>query len=182
MNESQISVRYAKALFYIASEKGLLDEVSRDMELLTETCKVGEFHFLITQPSLQASKKCRIIDSVLKEHLTGISLSMINLVIKNKRELYLPAIARNYGDLYRKARGIRSASLVTAHPVDQEEINRLKKLIKRAFKEEVVLTQTLDEEIIGGFVLTIEDQQYDASIARSLKKMKEKLMHNSVEK
>jgi F-type H+-transporting ATPase subunit delta len=182
MNESQISVRYAKALFQIAAEKKLLDEVSRDMELLMEVCKMGEFQFVLAQPSLQASKKCKMIDSVLTKYLTEISLSMINLVIRNNREMYLPAIARNFGEFSRRARGIRSASLVTAQPVEQNEISRLKKLINKAFKEEVVLTQQVDEEIIGGFVLTIEDLQYDASVARSLKKMKEKLMHNSLEK
>lgn len=182
MNESQISVRYAKALFQSASDKQILDEVYGDMEMLTETCKIGEFQYLLAQPSLQASQKCRIVDSVLKEHLTGISLSMIDIVIKNKREIYLPGIAKSFRDLYRKARGIRSATLVTAHPVEEEEVNRLRKLIKKTFKEEVELTQTLNEEIIGGFVLTIEDMQYDASVARSLRQIKNQLIQTGIEK
>jgi len=182
MNESQISVRYAKALFLSASEKELLDDVYRDMEMLTEICKVEEFLYFLAQPSLQASQKCRITDSMLKEYLTGISLSMVNLVIKNKREAYLPGIARNFKDLYRKARGIRSATLVTAHPVEEEEVNRLRKLIKKSFKEDVELTQTLDEEIIGGFVLTIENMQYDASVVSNLRKMKKLLQQTGIEK
>ena len=44
MNESQISVRYAKALFQSASEKQMLDEAYHDMELLSEVCKTGRFH------------------------------------------------------------------------------------------------------------------------------------------
>ena len=182
MNESQISVRYAKALFQSASEKKILDEVFRDMELLTETCKVDEFQYLLAQPSVQASQKCHMVESLLKKHVTQISLSMVELVIRNKRELYLPGIARNYMELYRKAKGIRSATLVTAYPADDEEIDKLRKLIKKTFNEEVELTKRLDEEIMGGFILTIEDMQYDASVARNLRKMRNQLLQTSIEK
>jgi len=182
MNESQISVRYAKALFQSAAEKKILDEIFRDMELLTEACKVDEFQYLLEQPSLQASQKCNLVESLLKTHLHQISLSMIELVIRNKREIYLPGIARNYKELYRKAKGIRSAKLVTAYPVEEEEVEKLKVLIRKAFNEDVELTKTLDEEIIGGFVLTIEDMQYDASVARNLHKMKNQLLQTSIEK
>ena len=182
MNESQISVRYAKALFRSASEKKLLDEVFRDMELLTETCQVTEFQYLLAQPSLQASQKCSMVESLLKSHLTGISLSLVELVIRNKREIYLPGIARNYKELYRKAKGIRSATLVTAYPVGDEEVEKIRTLIQDTFKEKVELAKTIDEEIIGGFVLTIEDMQYDASVARNLRKMKNQLMKTSIEK
>jgi F-type H+-transporting ATPase subunit delta len=182
MNESQISVRYAKALFQSAAEKQILDDVYSDMEILTETCRISDFQYLLALPSLKASQKVRMVESVLKEHLTAISLSMIHLVIKNKREVYLPGMARNFSDLYRKAKGIRSAKLVTAHPVEEVDVDRLRKLIKKTFNEDVQLTSALDEEIIGGFVLTIEDMRYDASVARNLMKMKKELLLTSVEK
>jgi len=182
MNESQISVRYAKALFQSASDKKLLDEVFRDMELLTETCQVKEFQYLLAQPSLQTSQKCSMVESLLKKHLTWISLSLVELVIRNKREIYLPGIARNYKELYRKAKGIRSATLVTAYPVGDEEVEKIRKMIQDTFKEKVELAKKIDEEIIGGFVLTIEDMQYDASVARNLRKMKNQLMKTSLEK
>ena len=182
MNESQISVRYAKALFQSAKEKKILDEVYRDMEVLGEACRVAEYQALLAQPSLSVGEKCRISDSVLKNLLSGISLSMIHLVIKNKRELYLSAIARNFRDLYRKAKGIRAATLVTAQPVDEQEVNKLRTLIMKTFKQEVQLTQSLDEEIIGGFILTIEDMQYDASVERGLQKMRNQLMKSHTEK
>ncbi len=182
MNESQISVRYAKALFQSASAQQLLDRVYSDMEMITDICQVEEFQYLLAVPSLPASDKCRISDSVFREALSELSLSMIHLVIENKREMYLPAIARNFRDLYRKAKGIRAATLVTAQPLDKEEADQIRKVIKSAFREEVMLTQSLDEEIIGGFVLTIEDMQYDASVARSLQKMKNQLMQTQIEK
>ena len=118
MNESQISVRYAKALFHSAAEQDLLDRVDKDMEVLTTTCKLEEFQYMLVVPTLQPSQKIAMCSSIFEKHLSGISISMINLVIKNKRESYLPGIARYFRDLYRRERGVRTASLITAQTVD----------------------------------------------------------------
>jgi len=182
MNESQISVRYAKALFRSASEKQILDQVYRDMELLSNTCKMEEFKYMLVLPSLQASQKCKFMDALFKASMHPASMSMINLVIRNKRELYLPGIARNFKDLYRNAKGIRTASLITAQPVDEEALTRIRDMLARAFDSEVELTSGVDEGIIGGFILNIEKLQYDASVATSLKKMKKQLLESSIEK
>jgi F-type H+-transporting ATPase subunit delta len=152
------------------------------MELLADTCRLEEFQYLLAVPSLKPSKKYDLLETVLKASMSDITMSMINLVIKNKREIYLPGIARNYGDMYRKAKGIRSASLVTAHPVDKSILDGVKKLITRAYKSDVELSSTVKHDVIGGFVLTIEGLQYDASVASSLKKMKKQLLQTSIEK
>jgi F-type H+-transporting ATPase subunit delta len=66
--------------------------------------------------------------------------------------------------------------------VGDEEVEKIRKMIQDTFKEKVELAKKIDEEIIGGFVLTIEDMQYDASVARNLRKMKNQLMKTSLEK
>jgi F-type H+-transporting ATPase subunit delta len=182
MNESQISVRYARALFQSASEKQILDMVNKDMELLSGICALENFRYLLMLPSLQPSRKSKLVETVLKAHATDISLAMINLVIQNKREVYLPAIARNFRELYRRARGIRTASLVTAQSVDDAAIEKVRKLITRAYDSGIELSSSIDQDLIGGFILTIEDMQYDASVATSLKKMKKQLLQTSIEK
>jgi len=166
MNESQISVRYAKALFHLAEENRVLDRINQDMELLSETCRMEDFRYLLALPSLQASRKQIIVESVLKAHVNEESMSMIGLVIKNNREVYLPAIARNFGDLYRKAKNIRSASFVTAAAVGNEVIEHIRKLVSDTYQSEVDLNT---------------DLRYDASVSGSLRKMKKQLLKSSTE-
>lgn len=176
MNESQISVRYAKALFKSAVETKILDSVNKDMDLLAETCKLDDFLYMLELPSLQPSQKSKFIASLFDKNMSDISLSLIHLVIKNKRESYLPGIARNFRDLYRTEKGIRSAELVTAQEVDDSTIKRIRELITKSFDSDVELSASLDADLIGGFVLKIEDQQYDSSVASNLKRMKKQLL------
>jgi len=182
MNESQISVRYAKALYQSAEEQGKQDAVYRDMDLVSETCKIKGFQDMLMMPSLQVSQKCQMAKTIFEKHLSDLSLSLINLVIENKREAYLEGIARNFRDLYRKKQGIQSASLVTATPVDEGAKKAILDLIKKTYASQVELSAAVDEEVIGGFVLTIGDMQYDASVANSLKQMKKQLLQTNIEK
>jgi F-type H+-transporting ATPase subunit delta len=180
MNESQISVRYAKALFQSASQKQILEKVYHDMELLSDTCKLEDFQYMLAVPVLKPSQKCALVDSIFKTYFSEVSLAMINLVIKNRREAFLPGIARNFRELYRKATGIHSALLVTSQPVDEQALKNVKALIAKAYDTEVELTASVNENMIGGFILTIENKQYDASVATSLRKLKKELLETSI--
>ncbi|MEA3461174.1 MAG: ATP synthase F1 subunit delta [Bacteroidota bacterium] len=182
MNESQISVRYAKALFKSASEQQILDKVYKDMEVLTSTCKLEEFQNMLVVPTLQPSQKIKVLRAIFEKHVSKITLSMIDLVVKNKREAYLPGIARYFRDLYRKEEGVRTATLVTAQPVDESAVNGIRTLIKKAYDSDVELSSSVDGDVIGGFVLTIEDMRYDASVASNLRKLKKQLLQTSIEK
>ena len=121
-------------------------------------------------------------ESIFAKKLAGISLSMINLVIKNKRETYLPGIARYFSELYRKEKGVCTATLITAQDVDDKALEGIRKLIAKAYDSEVDLSASVDADVIGGFVLTIEDMRYDASVASNLRKLKKQLLQTSIEK
>ncbi len=101
---------------------------------------------------------------------------------ENKREAHLAGIARNFNTLYRKSKGIRSASLVTATPIDDAGLKAIRALIKKAYNSDVELSALVNEDVIGGFVLTVEGQQYNASVANSLKKIKKQLLQTSIVK
>lgn len=94
MNESRISVRYAKALFQSALEKNILDRVNQDMILVRNVCTVPELKELLTNPVIRPSKKTGVLHSVLGKDLHSLTLALVDLVVKNGRERYLPAIAR----------------------------------------------------------------------------------------
>jgi len=176
MNESQISVRYAKALFQSASEKEIVERVYKDMELLSNSCKQEEFQYMLLVPTLQPSQKVKLVETLFKDHICDTSMSLINLVIKNKRDVYLPDIARNFRDFYKKAMKISSASLLTADPVEDVALIKIKEMLAETFDARVELSTEVDKKVIGGFVLTIEDMQYDASVSTSLKKFRKQLL------
>jgi len=182
MNDSHISVRYAKALFKSALDKNQIDRVYKDMAVITELCGVKDFMHVIETPSINSRQKKEVTLGILKGKISELTNALINLVLENKRESYLPAIARNYAAIYKLHKGIKSASLITASAIDESTVGKLKDMVEKAMKSEVELSTTVDDSILGGFVLTVEDQQYDASISSGLKKIKKQLLESTVTK
>jgi len=94
MNDSKISVRYSRALFQSAVEKGILGKVDHDMKLILEVCRIPEVAGFLKSPIIVPSKKTEILHKLLGENVQDITLSLIDIVVKNGRERSLPAIAR----------------------------------------------------------------------------------------
>jgi F-type H+-transporting ATPase subunit delta len=113
MNDSKISVRYAKALFESAKEKDLLDEVSADMVEVQGIYMIPEFNDMLVNPVMKESQKYSVLDKVLGKKVQALTMSLLNLVFENGRELFIAAIARNYIDHYKKHKGIISATFTS---------------------------------------------------------------------
>jgi len=176
MNESKISVRYARALFESAKGQGLLDQTRRDMDEVQKVSRVEEFRIVLLSPIIKQSQKLSMVEQVLSGQVGELTFSLLKLLLSNGREEYIPAIARYYTELYKQHKGIVSATLTTAKPVSKELGDKVRKAIQDVLKTPIEMATDDNRELIGGFVLRIEDQQYDATVARSLKKIKTQLL------
>jgi len=175
MNDSKISVRYAHALFQSTIDRKILDRVYNDMILLSEVCTLTEFKELLESPIIVPSKKSDIIHKTIGGSIDELTASFISLVVKNGRELFLPGIAREFIRATKQYKGITSAVLTTAVNVDSEIKKQISDLIARIFKTKVELKEVVDESIIGGFILKVEDNYLDASVRNKLHKIEKEL-------
>ena len=105
-------------------------------------------------------------------------MSFFDLVVHNKRELYLEATARYFLQLYKQDKGIMSASITTAIPLDQQIRDLIIKQITKKFKAKVEIEEFVYKNIIGGYIFRIEDQQIDASVLSGLEKIKRELLNS----
>lgn len=68
--------------------------------------------------------------------------------------------------------GIEIAKVTTAFPITSELETKVLAKIKEFSNKTVTLENIVDESIIGGFILTIGDKQYNASVASRLQNLK----------
>jgi F-type H+-transporting ATPase subunit delta len=181
MNESIISVRYTKSIFALANEKGIIDTVKSDMENIFAIMNESEELMLVFQnPVLKPSNKQEVINQLFGKSFHPITLSFINLLIKNRREEYLHDISRNFLQKYRQMKGIETGTFTTAVTIKPETLEMIRVLIKKAMNVDVELNSSVDSKIMGGFVLRVGDTQYDASVQSNLNKIKRKLLNTTV--
>ncbi|OFX28131.1 MAG: ATP synthase F1 subunit delta [Bacteroidetes bacterium GWA2_31_9] len=181
MNYSKISIRYSKALFELAKEKNLLEEIRNDVNLIHESFSVPEFSILLNSPIVKNSVKFEILKKVFSNNLNALTFSFLKMIVDNKRENHLNDISRNFLDFYKRDKGIKSAVFTTASDIDKTLLESIKKVIKDVFKSDIDLAHEINNDIIGGFVLRVEDQQIDSSVSTQLRTLKRNLINTSFE-
>ena len=178
MNESSITVRYAKALFQTALEENQLEVISADMvQLRTIIDESDEFKGLLVSPTLNESQKSKAIISVFKDKLHEYTVNFLLLLIKNKREMYLGDICRNFLSQHKHHMGIKEAVITTAIELEDKHKKEILDSVSRLFESKIDLKAEVDESVIGGFKLRVEDQLIDASISSKLQKIKQELIN-----
>ncbi|MFC2081415.1 ATP synthase F1 subunit delta [Bacteroidota bacterium] len=176
MSTGKVAVRYAKALFQSAKAQMVLDPVRADMEVFIKAAKgIPDIMRLLESPTLDSTKKTSALLEIFKSSMSDLSLNFIRLVTGNKREEYLPGMARYFIQLYKEERGIQVATISSAVGLEVGSRDQIREMIKKAFKTEIELEQEIKKELIGGFVLRVENKQLDASVKGKLARIKKEL-------
>jgi len=177
----KITVRYAKAFFSLAEEEKMLDTIKMDIEQINQLCnKNEEFNLLLDTPVIGTTKKIKIIEQILKGKIDERSLAFLYLIFKNKRETHLPSITKEILSLYQGNQHVKTAVITYAVAFDKEMDNQIKELLEKELKNGIELKKKIRPEIIGGFVLRIEDKEIDASVAKHLRDIKEELSKTEI--
>jgi len=178
MNTNRVTVRYAKALYEFAFDEKKTEQVNKDMRLLSELVNISEFRNMLENPVIFPSKKITVFNKILKNKVEETTKTFFKLLAENKREMYLSAIARNYINFYRKKNNIKAAELTTAFAADENLKKDVSDILSKQFKSKIDLITNTNEDIIGGFVLTVDSMQYDASVTEKLKEVKKEMLNN----
>lgn len=173
MDISIISQRYALALFNLALEMNILDRVSSDMNLVLEVTRENpEFRRLLASPIIPERKKGSILKGIFEKHLDPLSFRFLQLVTRKEREVYLGNICGHFAILYKKHKNIITIEITAAYPIDDEIRIKIIELIEEKQQKTVELIEKIDENIIGGIVLRVDDKKFDASLRRQLLRLR----------
>ena len=178
MNYSAITTRYSKALFTLAKEKNILSNIEKDMALIVSVCDNEQyFNQFLENPVLAYSKKIDIFNKIFKGKTDTITINFFQLIAKNRREQFLRHMAVNFLNLYKKSQGIKTIHFSTVEKISEAVKKEIKELVKSSFKSKTDLVEKINKDLIGGFVFRIDDEQYDASVANQLEKIKREIVN-----
>jgi len=179
MSYTKITLRYAAAFFDLATEKGVVEKASEDMVLLGKVCTSNrDFVRMLQNPVIHADKKKKVIALIFGTSVNTMSLSFMNLMIRKRRERYLPSIAEAFDNLYKISKGIKTAYVTSAISLDANEKAGILEIIGKLTDKKIELVESIDDKLLGGFVINIDDFQVDQSIATKIKVLKKDFEKN----
>lgn len=170
---SRAAIRYAKAVLDLSAQNGTSKEAFNEMKDVLKTLEGSkELELMLKSPLVKQEDKRAVLKEVFSNYSETL-LSLMDILIDNKRGSLLEKVAENYISLYNTS--INAVEAVVTTAIDLDDTLEQKVLVK--VKEltgatQVTLVNKVDPAIIGGFVLRVGDTQYDASIANNFEELK----------
>lgn len=180
MNTGKISARYAKALYKFAEEGKHETDVYEAMKLVSSSFStVPQLREALINPTISQQKKVDLLITAAGTNVCPEFKRFVDMVIENRREEYFQSISLVYQDFYRKEKNIVISQLVTASPVSDAEIARMRKAVEAVSTGSVEFETSVNPDLIGGFVLNVETYQLDASIKGQLRSIRDSLLNDN---
>lgn len=176
MRNFAIAKVYASALRDLGREKGQLEELTRSLlefrDLLESSLDLKD---VFLSPELGFAEKRAVLEKVTEGEVDIFRHFLLVLVRKHREAVYVDIVT-----VFEYLRDIEESRLrgtmVSARPLDEAQRENIEKALGESTGKEVRLTLEVEEDLLAGMVLTLEDQTLDGSLKTRLRRMKDRLM------
>jgi len=177
--QDRIAKRYAQSLFQIGKDITGQDALLADMQAI-DKLNTGsrDFAAFLASPILSAKRKEEVLTTLLQKTVSTGTLSLTQLLARRRREGLLPLIAKEYIALYNKSRNITNVVLRTSVDPEPAFVHAVTKAVEQHLKTRADLKVEVKPELIGGFVLIINDRIVDASVLSALRELRKQFQQN----
>lgn len=176
---SNISRAYADALFEICMEENSLDEIMTQTAALADILEENQQLLkLLNAPTVTKEEKNTLVDNIFSGKINRSLLNFIKVMVERKDTAEIKASFADFEKLYNKRNNIEKATATTAVPMSDELKAKLTAKLNVLTGKNVVLTNVVDHDCIGGVILQFADVQYNDSVAGKLEILKNQLKAN----
>ncbi len=171
---------YADAMLTLAEEQGHADDLQEELrELLAYMGRDEAFANFLSSPTIDAKAREASIEKMLRGRASDLLVDSLQVLNRKERLAILSSVIEAYRLAHEKLRGQVDVHVRTAVPLTDALRDRLQKVASERAGREAVLVEEVDESILGGVVIRIEDEKIDASVASRLRLLGESIFERA---
>ncbi len=168
---------YAEALFQVARAEGALDRVEEELTRLnTSLDSNAELREILSDSKISFEGKKSALSEIFGGKISPITLHWINMIVDQDRQRRLPTIIEAFFTSAQEAREKVTAEVVTSVPLPEDQADRLAQELSKVTKKRVFLKPMVDDSILGGVIVKIENKVIDGSIKHRLEEVKHEMI------
>ena len=162
---------YAEAVFSLAKQAGTLSAWSEQLALANAVAADPEMQRLAADPNVSAEQLNALFAAVCGSKLSAEAGNFIKLLIDGGRFQVLPAIVAQFEVLKASEGGVLDAAVTSAFALNEAQLAGLSARLESRFKCKINASVTVDPDLIGGVIVAVGDEVYDASVRGKLQGM-----------
>ena len=177
MQDESVGARYAGALFDLARDRGCLDDVGRQIEVLhgVLTSRPQIAHAL-QSPAIPVAVKKDIVRTALQPHMGPLVLHFVLLLVERHRLEAFNAIVEQYQLRCQEARGEITAEVEVATDLPEDVQAAVAARLTERTGRRAMLTWRTNADLLGGEVVRIKDRIIDYSLRKQLNDLRDRLL------
>ena len=180
MEMSNLGSRYASALLSIALDENKNAEYREYIKAIYSLIEEDNSLIrLLDSKDISKDDKKVIIDKVFVSCPYDSIKNFFKVIIDNSRALYLKDILKDFISLSNAKDNISEGYIYSAQKLSKEQIASISKAISKKIEKQVFLKPRIDEDLIGGFKVVINDYVFDATIKNQVEELKNSLKGRS---
>ena len=181
MAGNDIARVYANSLLEIGQQKNSLSELGEELGFVSDVLiEDGDFNRYLTSPGFSMESKKGFIEKVFSGKLSDDTVNFLNVLIDNGRQSAIPDIYQAFNDLIDEENNRMRVEVISTAKLDAATLDKIKDALGKKYNKEVILTESLDENILGGIIIKVGDLVIDGSLANNLKKLRYNLLNSKV--
>lgn len=172
---------YAKAMFDAAQELGKIETIKNDFNTVYSSMLIDkDVLSFFASAFVDGNIKIGILKKVYEENIAEETFNLLSILIERDLINILVAIIVEYENLCNEYYNILSTKIIASSEI--ENIEALKSSIRSMVDKDVHFTVEIDESIMGGIIVQIDDVIYDYSVRRLLENVKDSLFAEKLTK
>lgn len=176
MRINPVSRNYADALLQAAVENDKLDTVAEGLQEFRKLVdESSELRLFLRSRKVSTAEKMKTLRDLFSEQLDEYVLNLLASLLKNKREDLINEVAEAFGQAVQEYKNIAPVTAFTAIKMSKDMRKTVTDSLNKQLGKDIELTEKVDESLIGGIRLWINNTVYDGSISHQLEELHKKL-------
>ncbi|MBS4190091.1 F0F1 ATP synthase subunit delta [Bacillus sp. FJAT-49705] len=177
MTGSTVAKRYALALFQLAQEHQLLNQMEEELRVVKDVVNQNsDLKAVLKSPKLSIAKKKEILTGAFESVSTYV-LNTLMILIDRHREDHISDVADYFISLANDERGIAEAKVYSIRPLTEAESEALSaSFAAKVGKKSLRVDNIVDSNLLGGIKLRIGNRIFDGSLRGKLDRLERQLL------
>jgi F-type H+-transporting ATPase subunit delta len=169
---------YATSLLELAEQQEISQPIGEELNQIGEVLEQNKsFVLYLADPSISQDARAKVLREIFGGKVNPLLWNFIGVLNLKNRLPLLGQIISAYDELLDEKHGKIEVDVTTAHQLSAEDLDMVKQRVSAALKKDAVIHQYVDESIIGGMLLRVQDQLIDASVKSQLQAIKQQMMN-----
>jgi F-type H+-transporting ATPase subunit delta len=171
---------YASALLDLANQKSQAEAIGEELESIRQIIADNRsFQLYLSDPGISAAERGQKMNTIFGGVVSPLMRNFLGVLNEKGRLGSLTHIADAYHEMLDEQLGKIEVDVTVAQKLSSEQLEEVRQRVSAALKKDAVVHQYVDESIIGGLVIRVQDKLIDASVKTQLAAMKQQLLSAS---